>query len=185
MTYSGSYWTDNRVARLRVLWARDGMSASQIARELGEGVSRNAVLGKAFRLKLPSRGQTTSETGRQGSALIGKRNARKARRERLAKERASETHKSPLRRFLVSDGCPVIDDTKPASVVTLEDLQPHHCRWIYGDPKSDYGFCGCQKVAGTSYCASHAVRVFAVPTPEKKSAVVEKTEHARILEATS
>ncbi|MHA3980882.1 sigma-70 family RNA polymerase sigma factor [Halovulum sp. GXIMD14794] len=45
---SNSSWSDERVHRLKALWA-EGQSASQIARELG-GVSRNAVLSKLFRL---------------------------------------------------------------------------------------------------------------------------------------
>ena len=43
-------WTPERVATLIRLW-HDGLSARQIASELG-GVSRNAVVGKAHRLKL-------------------------------------------------------------------------------------------------------------------------------------
>ena len=46
-------WTDERIERLREMWAR-GMTASQIAEELG-AVSRNAVIGKAHRLGLQSR----------------------------------------------------------------------------------------------------------------------------------
>ncbi len=46
-------WTDERIERLKDLWTR-GMTASQIADELG-GVSRNAVIGKAHRLRLPAR----------------------------------------------------------------------------------------------------------------------------------
>ena len=38
-------WTDERVETLKKLWT-DGLSASQIAAELG-GVTRNAVIGKA------------------------------------------------------------------------------------------------------------------------------------------
>ena len=37
-------WTDERVELLKKLWA-DGLSASQIAAELG-GITRNAVIGK-------------------------------------------------------------------------------------------------------------------------------------------
>ena len=44
-------WTDERVALLKKLWM-EGLSASQIAAELGEGVTRNAVIGKVHRLKL-------------------------------------------------------------------------------------------------------------------------------------
>ena len=38
-------WTDERVELLKKLWA-DGLSASQIAGELG-GITRNAVIGRA------------------------------------------------------------------------------------------------------------------------------------------
>src|ERR1700709_2830864 len=41
-------WTDERVELLKKLWA-DGLSASQIAGELG-GITRNAVIGKVHRL---------------------------------------------------------------------------------------------------------------------------------------
>src|ERR1700684_2398878 len=41
-------WTDERVELLKKLWS-DGLSASQIAAELG-GITRNAVIGKVHRL---------------------------------------------------------------------------------------------------------------------------------------
>src|SRR3546814_15763582 len=47
-------WTDERIDKRKALWEQ-GMTASQIADSLGEGVSRNAVIGKAHRLGLQSR----------------------------------------------------------------------------------------------------------------------------------
>ena len=47
-------WTDDRVDHLRELWSK-GLSASQIAAQLGDGVTRNAVIGKAHRLGLEGR----------------------------------------------------------------------------------------------------------------------------------
>ncbi len=47
-------WTDARIDVLRKLWT-EGLSASQIAKELGENVTRNAVIGKAHRLGLEKR----------------------------------------------------------------------------------------------------------------------------------
>ena len=44
-------WSQDSIALLRRRWA-EGASASSIARELGAGVSRCAVLGKVHRLKL-------------------------------------------------------------------------------------------------------------------------------------
>ena len=46
-------WTDERIATLTKMW-ESGATASQIADELG-GVSRNAVIGKAHRLKLKAK----------------------------------------------------------------------------------------------------------------------------------
>jgi hypothetical protein len=63
-------WTDERVEKLKKLWA-DGLSASQIAAQLG-GVSRNAVIGKVHRLNLPGRaksgGQSSVRTKRATAA---------------------------------------------------------------------------------------------------------------------
>src|SRR3977135_2974768 len=49
-------WTDDRVEMLKKLWA-DGLSASQIATELG-GITRNAVIGKVHSLGLSGRAKS-------------------------------------------------------------------------------------------------------------------------------
>ena len=53
-------WTDERVELLKKLWA-DGLSASQIAAELG-GITRNAVIGKVHRLGLSGRAKSPSSS---------------------------------------------------------------------------------------------------------------------------
>ena len=55
-------WTEERVKRLTILW-KSGNSASKIAIELGEGVSRNAVIGKIHRLGLSDRGSGSNASG--------------------------------------------------------------------------------------------------------------------------
>ena len=50
-------WTDERVELLKKLWA-DGLSASQIAAELG-GITRNAVIGKVHRLRRAPRARAS------------------------------------------------------------------------------------------------------------------------------
>ena len=56
-------WTDEKVQKLRELWTK-GHTASQIAGILGE-TTRNAVIGKAHRLRLeeraPSKNKENSE----------------------------------------------------------------------------------------------------------------------------
>ena len=56
-------WTDERVETLKKLWM-EGLSASQIAGELGQGVTRNAVIGKVHRLKLSARAKPTNTAPR-------------------------------------------------------------------------------------------------------------------------
>jgi GcrA cell cycle regulator len=47
-------WTNERIELLQKLWL-DGWSASRIAGELAHGITRNAVIGKVYRLGLSGR----------------------------------------------------------------------------------------------------------------------------------
>src|SRR3954462_1051819 len=60
MIDAGATWTDERVEILKKLWT-DGLSASQIANELGN-VTRNAVIGKVHRLGLSGRAKSPSSS---------------------------------------------------------------------------------------------------------------------------
>ncbi len=60
-------WTEERVKKLTLLW-KSGNSASKIAVELGEGVSRNAVIGKIHRLGLSERGSGLNPKGTKKSS---------------------------------------------------------------------------------------------------------------------
>lgn len=60
-------WTEERVELLKKLWL-EGLSASQIAGVLGEGVTRNAVIGKVHRLKLSGRAKPATSTPRVRTA---------------------------------------------------------------------------------------------------------------------
>ena len=44
-------WTESKVKKLTKLWEKN-ISAREIAEKLGDGISRNAVIGKANRLGL-------------------------------------------------------------------------------------------------------------------------------------
>ena len=50
-------WTDEKVERLKQHWM-EGRSASQIASLLGDGLTRNAVIGKVHRLGLAGRAKS-------------------------------------------------------------------------------------------------------------------------------
>jgi len=62
-------WTEERVKKLTLLW-KSGNSASKIAIELGEGVSRNAVIGKIHRLGLSERGSGLGSKGTKKSSKL-------------------------------------------------------------------------------------------------------------------
>jgi GcrA cell cycle regulator len=60
-------WTDEKVELLRKLWL-EGLSASQIANTLSNGITRNAVIGKVHRLGLSGRIKASAPTAPRARA---------------------------------------------------------------------------------------------------------------------
>ena len=56
-------WTEEKVQKLKELWGT-GKTASQIAEIIGN-ISRNAVIGKAHRLKLQARSASKKLTSKE------------------------------------------------------------------------------------------------------------------------
>jgi len=86
MMDAGGTWTDERVELLKKLWT-DGLSASQIAAELGN-VTRNAVIGKVHRLGL---------SGRAKPGPTGEPKPRKLERPAAATARSISSNNGPTR----------------------------------------------------------------------------------------
>lgn len=131
-----------------------GMSCSMIARELGGGITRNAVIGKIHRMGLSYRPTTARFSKPRVKA------ARRAKKAGIVRARSwlkivagPFTEPTPLPLPFVTD----------VARVGLLDLEPHHCRWVVGEP-AEMRFCGCQKVPGLPYCSGHAARAFRAPT---------------------
>ena len=140
-------WNEERTAALTKMWL-DGMSASQVARQLG-GVSRNAVIGKVHRLGLDSR-QTPSRPRSLGGRPAG--SSRSATALVQAHRSATAPTVVTIRPATVA---PVSVDMKPTA--SLLNLGGHACRWPIGDPStSDFGFCGRERSGAGSYCSDHA-----------------------------
>lgn len=72
---AGMSWTDERIQELTRLW-QEGHSASEIGKRLG--VSKNSVVGKAHRLKLPSRPSPIKQTEEDDAAAPARDSARKS-----------------------------------------------------------------------------------------------------------
>ncbi len=167
-------WTDERVELLKKLWM-EGLSASQIASELGDGVTRNAVIGKVHRLKLSARAKPASTAPRPRTS-----NRAPVRRTPSAGSSAPSGIK---RRVMQS--APVLGATalKPSEEFAIEaepelvemneifipegerlsllDLNEHTCKWPIGDPLNpDFHFCGRPSKEDGPYCEFHARRAY-------------------------
>ncbi|MBD8893137.1 GcrA family cell cycle regulator [Roseibium litorale] len=154
-------WTNERVELLKKLWT-DGLSASQIAGELG-GVTRNAVIGKVHRLGLSGRAKTPAP-------------AAKPRKARPAGQPSSSGSSRPASAQPQTQGATALKmDAEPANVIaikpqiepaaepvpiseraTILTLTERTCKWPIGDPSTaDFYFCGRNSDVGVPYCAHH------------------------------
>lgn len=116
---------------------RGSLSSSQIGKHLG--CSRNAVVGRAHRLKL-------DPLPRGGDWRI----VNTPRRVKAKKPKAVKPEKvlPPPR---INDAQIPLDQRK-----TLIELEEHHCRWPVGDPREPgFFFCGAAKMEDSAYCAGH------------------------------
>jgi GcrA cell cycle regulator len=146
-------WTDERVETLKKLWS-DGLSASQIAAELG-GVTRNAVIGKVHRLGLSGRAKSPT------SAAPRPRKPRSAHSHLLRVSRPSVRGNTALAHAYEVEFEPepeLSDNVIPLGQRrTLLQLTEETCRWPIGDPgQPDFFFCGGRTVSGLPYCAYHS-----------------------------
>ncbi|MGF7157091.1 GcrA family cell cycle regulator [Bartonella heixiaziensis] len=163
-------WTCERVELLKKLWS-EGLSASQIAAQLG-GVSRNAVIGKVHRLKLPGRGKTTQGASRAQKTLVGASSStpriRRTTSTVLPTNVAScSVGAAALKIDIVAEDVTEVDVSAKSNVVPISrqlnllQLSENTCRWPVGDPlSSDFHFCGADSGENGPYCAFHAKIAF-------------------------
>ncbi|MDP1732557.1 MAG: GcrA family cell cycle regulator [Devosia sp.] len=170
-------WTDERVELLKKLWL-EGLSASQIAGVLGEGVTRNAVIGKVHRLKLSGRAKPASSTPRVRSA------ARPSRRVAAPASGSGRSLGGMMMKQRSMGGAPmhgatalkISEDLETEAYVapqvaelfipverrlTLLQLNEQTCKWPIGDPLSaEFYFCGQHSGEGRPYCEFHSRRAY-------------------------
>jgi GcrA cell cycle regulator len=158
-------WTDERVELLRKLWA-EGLSASQIAHELANGITRNAVIGKVHRLGMSGRVKAAS--------TVSSRPRMKSMRPahpRLSAPMMRGNTALALRPQPMEAPQPIEEIVIPISeMVTITELKESMCRWPVGDPTTvEFRFCGAKKSAtGTSpYCPYHS-RIAYQPVQERR-----------------
>jgi len=150
-------WSEERTELCVKLW-NEGHSASEVARRMACGFSRNAVIGKIHRLGL-------SHTVTHRPPKFRKKEAKPRRqRPRLCKS-------LNVGGFIGTPTPLPPEPVKPDKLFSLTEITDREdkdhvklCRFIYGDPRDrDSGYCGCEAAPGSSYCPGHHHMVFTAP----------------------
>ncbi|MSP10501.1 MAG: hypothetical protein EXR14_02750 [Pelagibacteraceae bacterium] len=150
-------WNEEKVKKLKELWGK-GSTASQIAQIIGD-VSRNAVIGKANRLKLSEKIKTRSS--------ISNRNFNNSLEEDNNKIKISR--KSRFKSLIIEK------DFEPENPKQIEELDENSCKWPIGHPdEKNFYFCGRSSLKDFSYCKLHLL--YAYQPKGKKEDTSDKNE---------
>lgn len=139
---AATVWTADRIERLVEMW-KNGVMSSDIGRRLG--ISKNAVIGKVHRLRLPPRMKAVSDkTGKEAEI----------RESQKIKEKMDTAKED---KFLL---CDLIGT--PPGVTDFLTLTSQMCSFPMGDPaEEDFQFCCKDKVGSYSYCQEHMKEAYA------------------------
>ena len=170
-------WTDERIELLKKLWA-DGLSASQIAAELG-GVTRNAVIGKVHRLGLSGRVKSAgSAAPRPRKPVIRPASSSSSSRPSSTSSPGSFSVRGnvALKPVIVAEtnAVAMVEQEAEDVVVAMSrrvsimELREGVCKWPLGDPMTaDFVYCGADCTVGTVYCSCHS-RMAYQPTQDRR-----------------
>ena len=157
-------WTQEREKKLRELWGK-GHTANQIADMLGN-TTRNAVIGKAHRLKLAARAHSKNS---QAKSREQKNQNQITKPEKLSR-------KARFKSLLLDK------NFEPENPKTLEELNDTTCRWPIGHPdEKDFYFCGRSSVKGFSYCKLHVLYAFQ-PKNAKEEDIIDSEDIPEFIE---
>jgi len=150
-------WTPEREEKLKQLWKK-GHSGREIANLLGD-TTRNAVIGKAHRLKL----QTRSVSKKIVTKTDGQ------------KKNASETGKQKLGRKARFKALLLDKNFEPENPTKLENLTDSMCKWPLGEKmKPSSFFCGRKAMEKLSYCKLHILYAFTPKNPKEEDQITDE-----------
>ena len=145
-------WTDAEAETLKAMWNK-GHSASEIVAAI-PGVTRNSVIGKAYRLglrehvnapKLNKPLPTSSENGRAPVKKL-------ARDARVKIAKPDPVKVAEVTRLV--ERVAALPAPKPLNLTLLE-LDSRSCRWPVAGEKASTLFCGHPTEDSKSYCTCH------------------------------
>lgn len=150
-----STWTEDRINLLKQFWGQK--SAAEIAKILGCGLSRNAVIGKAHRLNL-SAGKKPANTSIS-----------------TMRDRSRNTEARLPRAPRVSKPAMQLPPEPVGPGISLLELTEKTCRYPHGDPKAaDFTFCGAPSLPGLPYCPYHSALAYQLSTKREIAEPVER-----------
>ena len=150
-------WTPEKEQKLRQLW-KDGHSGSKIAVMLGN-TTRNAVIGKAHRLKLEAR--TVSKKS-ETNANKQKNNFPEVKTQKLGR-------KARFKALLLDKN---FEQENP---IKLEELTDKTCRWPSNHPHEEkFYFCGRKPMEKFPYCKLHVLYAFQPKNAKEEDQISEE-----------
>ena len=143
-------WTPEREARACRLYLEEGFSASEVARALGGGLSRGAVIGKVRRLGLSKR-KPPSGPDEPGPRLDA------APKLRLVPEARGLSARFMGPSWPPQPLPPLREAPLQGPPAMLADLSESGCRWPIDDagPAAMHATLFCAAPAGGRYCPVH------------------------------
>ena len=150
-------WTPEREEKLKDLWKK-GHSGSEIASILGN-TTRNAVIGKAHRLKLETRSvsrKTITKTS------IDKSSTTEVKHQKLGR-------KARFQALLLDKNFEAENPTK------LEDLTDSLCKWPLGEKMEPANFfCGRKSIEKFPYCKLHLLYAFQPKNAKEEDLITDE-----------
>ena len=155
-------WTDARIERLRKLW-EDGLTTVKIAADLGNGLTRNAVIGKVHRLGLSGRVRWSTEEAKpavpEEAAPAPIAPPRAASPPPIVAPALLPASRPPLAPILVDAAVPFA--APPGTVlVDIMGFRDADCRWPFTCDDGATRYCGRVATDG-SWCQAHARLAYA------------------------
>ncbi|MCX5513438.1 hypothetical protein C3941_23685 [Kaistia algarum] len=167
-------WTAAQTERLRSLWL-EGLSGSQIGAQLG--MSRNAVIGRAHRLKLAARAPSNDKAEARLNDVWGRVAPQTARpkiaRPKVARPKAERPNR--IAPDLPAEPMPVVPsnlltvlDPIPETAVLHHESRSNQCLWpLWPSAKpvrdvapEDRLVCGALLAGAAPYCRAHMARAY-------------------------
>ena len=138
-------WNQQKVDDLKKLW-NEGVATSRIGEQLG--FTKNAVIGKAFRLGLERRQNSrkkASQTASYSSATLYRETITPSSSIPIKKESTRRREKFSFKKSIVGTG------------------SFKSCQWPIGDPlKEGFHYCGCENIPTKPYCIEHYKKAYNV-----------------------